>query len=165
MRFKNTLFRKSFSLRPAKKYAPVAATQLKKTWQTLLRQTLVTNTGMKARIVGVSKLETFEFVFDLLLGETFVSCDNLSMPLQSSNASASDGQRIANTTVMTLMLVHTDLCYDLFWVAILLQQKCAADEPSLGWRRKLPARFEESAAAPEFPTIAKEKYKQSYLRP
>ena len=72
--------------------------ELKGTWKT--SKNIVTNTEMKTRIIGVeSKMETCHFVFGLLLGETiFVNCDNLSMALQSSSASAYDDQSTESMT-------------------------------------------------------------------
>ena len=90
--------------------------------------------------------------------------DNLSKTLQSPKLSASEGQRIATMTVKTLQSLRTDSNFDLFWTkAEAARQKLNVNEPELPRKRKLPRRFEDGNAEPEFSSDCKQNFHRQYF--
>ncbi len=61
----------------------------------------------------------FDVFFGISLGELLLKhSDNLSKTLQTSSMSAAEGHKIADMTVSTLQLIHSDekfLTLKLFW--------------------------------------------------
>ena len=125
---------------------------------------IVHDTETIARIRGVaSQMQCFEFFFGLVLGENLLRhTDNLSRTLQKS-CSASEGQIVADMTKRTLLGIRSEQCFDLFWEKV---NRMAADvdvnDPVLPRKRKVPQRFEEGSAAPEFHSTPKNLYRQVY---
>lgn len=121
---------------------------------------------MKARIIGVqAQFKNFRYFFGVLLGELILKhSDNLSKTLQSPKLSASEGQRIATMTVKTLQSLRSDSNFDLFWrKAEITRQKLDVNEPELPRKRKLPKRFEDGNAEPEFSSDCKQHFRQQYF--
>ena len=123
---------------------------------------------MKACILGIeSKMDDFEFLFGLLLGELiFGNCDNLSKGLQLENISASEGQNNANMIVQTLIKILIEDSFKLFWAkALKRKEENDVNDPVLKRKRKLPLRFDQSGEADhEFPDTPYEHYLQLYLK-
>ena len=89
--------------------------------------------------------------------------DNLSKTLQSPKLSAAEGQRIALMTVATLHVLRDDTQFDLFWKSLQeTRTKLDVDDPVLPRKRKLPRRYEEGTAEPEFFDVCKQFYCQQY---
>ena len=122
---------------------------------------------MKARIIiGVqAEFKTFWYFLGLLLGELILKhSDNLSKTLQSSELSASEGQQIATMTVKTLQSLRSDSNFDLFWrKAEITRQKLDVNDPVLPRKRKLPKRFEDVNAEPEFSSDCEQHFHQQYF--
>ena len=102
-------------------------------------------------------MNQFSFLFALMLAERILQhTDNLSKTLQNPQLTAIEGQRIAQLTRSTLLLMRTDENYELFWARILkLQEEFVVDEPTMPRKRKIPARYEDGAAPSEFPSCPK----------
>ena len=118
---------------------------------------------VKARIIGVqAQFKNFRYFFGVLLGELILKhSDNLSKTLQSPKLSASEGQRIATMTVKTLQSLRTDSNFDLFRrKAEIARQKLDVNDPELPRKRKLPKRFEDGSAEPEFSSDCKQHFRQ-----
>ena len=74
-----------------------------------------------------------------------------------------EGERIAQLTRSTLLLMRTDDNYELLWARLLkLHDEFAVGEPTMPRKRKAPARYEDGAASSEFPSCPKAYYKQIY---
>ena len=59
-------------------------------------------------------------------------------------------------TVKTLQSLRTDSNFDLFWrKAEIARQKLDVNDPELPRKRKLPKRFEDGSAEPEFSSDCK----------
>ena len=119
----------------------------------------------RARIIGVqAQMSQFSFLFGLMLAERVLQhTDNLSKTLQNPNLTAIEGERIAQLTRSTLLLMRTDDNYELFWARLLkLHDEFAVGEPTMPRKRKAPARYEDGAASSEFPSCPKAYYKQIY---
>ena len=125
---------------------------------------IVHDTETIARIRGLaSQMQCFYFFFGLVLGEVLHRhTDNLSRTLQKS-CSASEGQIVADMTKRTLFSIRIEQCFDLFWEKV---NRMAVDvdicDPVLPRNRKVPQRFEEGSASPEFHSIPKDIYRQVY---
>ena len=122
---------------------------------------IVHDTETIARIRGVAS--QMQFFFGLVLGEIPLRhTDNLSRTLQKS-CSASEGQIVADMTKRTLSGIRSEQNFDLFWEKV---ARMAADndisDPVLPRKRKVPQRFEEGSAPPEFHSAAKDLYRQVY---
>jgi len=66
--------------------------------------------------------------------------------------SASEGQRVAALTLITLEKIQTNEDFDLFWK--LVQKKASKfdiSEPKLPHKQKAPKRFEVGTGEPHFP--------------
>ena len=119
----------------------------------------------RARIIGVqAQMSQFSFLFGLMLAERVLQhTDNLSKTLQNPNLTAIEGERIAQLTRSTLLLMRTDDNYELFWARLLkLHDEFAVGETTMPRKRKAPARYEDGAASSEFPSCPKAYYKQIY---
>ena len=97
-------------------------------------------------------MSQFSFLFGLMLAERVLQhTDNLSKMLQNPNLMAIEGERIAQLTRSTLLLMRTDDNYELFWARLLkLHDEFAVGEPTMPQKRKAPARYEDGAASSEF---------------
>ena len=127
---------------------------------------LVNDMEMKACILGIgSKMDDFEFLFGLLLGELiFGNCDNVSKALQSENISASEGQTTINMTVQALIKIRNGDSFKLFWAkALKRKEEYDVNDPVLKRKRKLPSRFDHGEADHEFPDTPYEHYLRLYL--
>lgn len=125
---------------------------------------IVHDTETIAHIRGVaSQMQRFDFFFGLVLGEFLLRhTDNLSRTLQKS-CSASKGQIVANMTKKTLFNTRSEQNFDLFWDKVTkLAVNLDVEEPMLPRKRKMPQRFEEGSAPPEFHSSPKDAYRQSY---
>ena len=113
---------------------------------------------------STSSDEPIFFLFGLMFAERVLQhTDNLSKTLQNPNLTAIEGERIAQLTQSTLLLMRTDDNYELFWARLLkLHDEFAVGEPTMPRKRKAPARYEDGAASSEFPSCPKAYYKQIY---
>ena len=67
-------------------------------------------------------------------------------------------------TVKTLQSLRTDSNFDLFWrKAEIARQKLDVNDPELPRKRKLPKRFEDGSAEPEFSSDCKQHFRQQYF--
>ena len=126
---------------------------------------IVHDTETIARIRGVEALmQSFDFFFGLVLGEKLLRItDNLSKTLQIKTFSASEGQEVAKMTKRTLKSMRSEENFNLFWELIMkMSVDVDVSEPRLPRRRKVPARYEEGSAPPEFPSTVKELYRPQY---
>ena len=129
------------------------------TWQDALD--IVKNTEMKSRIIKVStKMESFEFFFGFMLGETILShSDNLSRTLQSSTISAA-GQGVAAITVANLENMRNNPAFDLLWGKVTtMASTLGISEPQLPRQRRVPRRYEPGQAQPEYPSTPSDYYR------
>ena len=118
-----------------------------------------------ARIRGVaSQMQTFDFFFGLILGETLLrNTDNLSRVLQKKNYSASEGHMTAEQTKRTLASIRNEENFDNFWGKVSkLASEVDVNDPVLPRRKKVPRRFEEGTAPPEYHSDPKDMYRQVY---
>lgn len=126
----------------------------------------VSDPFIKSRIIGVkARFKTFHYLFGVMLGHVILQhTDNLSKTLQSPKLSVSEGDRIAKMTVRTLQTLRDDNHFDCFWASVDVRRKEAAvEEPQLPRRRKMPRRYEDGMAEPEFFSDCKDFYRQQYL--
>ena len=138
-------------------------TFIQKLWEESLEATH--DTEIKARIGGVaSQMNTFWFFFGLLLSEKIMRhTDALSRALQRPQLTSVEGQEIAALTVKTLQSIRTESAFDSFWsVEEQRRESLDLEMPSLPRRRKVPKRLDDGNAAPEYPSTAKNMYRQSY---
>ena len=79
-----------------------------KFWDEALKCT--SDTEVKVRIQGVSsQMDTFQFLFNLLLSELILRhTDKLGQTLQSLALSTVEGHEVAMLTVKTLQMIHSD---------------------------------------------------------
>ena len=106
---------------------------------------IISDSETRARIAGVEAyMSKCEYKFGLVLGVCVLRhTDNLSKTLQSPKLNASEGQRIAELTCLTLERIRTNECCDEFWEMVLqLARKHDINEPTLPRKRKAPARYE-----------------------
>ena len=67
-------------------------------------------------------------------------------------------------TVKTLQSLRADSNFDLFWTkAETARQKLDVNEPELPRKRKLPRRFEDGNAEPEFSSDCKQHFHKEYF--
>ena len=119
----------------------------------------------RTRIIGVqAQMNQFSFLFGLMLAERVLQhTDNLSKTLQNPKLTAIEGEKIAQLTRSTLLLMRTDENYDLFWARVLkLRDEFAAGEPTMPRKRKMPARYEDGIAPSVFLSCPKSHYRQIY---
>ena len=124
---------------------------LQSTWDNALE--VARDSESKARIHGVSsQMKTFEYYFGISLGELVLRhSDNLSRTLQHKSLSAAEGQHVAAMVVKTIESMRSEEAYKLFWDKVLLSiESLDVEQPQLPRRRKVPKRFDDSLAAPEF---------------
>ena len=117
---------------------------------------------IKARIIGVkSQMEKFKFFFCLTLLEKLLRhTDKLSQTLQNPKLSCLEGRDIAMLTKRVLEEMRCDSNFNLFWVRVLeARHSLDVSEPELPRKRKVPARFEDGLAQPEFCSSPKNFYK------
>ena len=102
------------------------------------------------------QFKTFQYLFGVALGQLILRhCNNLSKTLQSPKLSAAEGQRIALMTVATLHVLRDDTQFDLFWKSLQeTRTKLDVDDPVLPSKRKVPRRYEDGSAEPEFFDVA-----------
>ena len=99
---------------------------------------------MRRRIRGVSTHMTkFNFYFGCLLSEKILRYgDNLARALQASRLSASDGQKLATTTIKVLEDMRNESTFEGFYTLV---EKSARelniDEPTLPRQRRPPKRL------------------------
>ena len=64
---------------------------------------IVKDTELESRITGVAtQMETFDYLYGVMLGKMILGhSDNLSHTLQERNASAAEGQEVAEIVVQT----------------------------------------------------------------
>ena len=120
----------------------------------------------RSRIIGVkAQMQNFDFLFGVSLGyEILRHTDNLSRTLQRKDLSAAEGQCLTELALSTLGEMRKEESFSKFWAS--LNEKLDdldVDEPTLPRRRKMPKRFEPGNAPPEFPTSAKDLYRQQYF--
>ena len=61
-------------------------------------------------------MKTFDFVFGLVPGQRLLAyTDNLSITMQSPKMTASEARHVADLTCQTLLKMHDDTHFDLFW--------------------------------------------------
>ena len=79
-----------------------------KLWDEALKCT--SDTEVKVRIQGVSsQMDTFQFLFNLLLSELILQhTDKLGQTLQSLALYTVEGHEVAMLTVKTLQMIHSD---------------------------------------------------------
>ena len=119
----------------------------------------------RARIIGVqAQMTQFSFLFGLVISERVLQhTDNLSKTLQNPNLTAAEGEKIAYLTRSTLLRMHSDDNFDLFWERILkLKEEFGVNEATLPRKRRAPARYEDGIAEPEYSSTPKGYYKQMY---
>eukprot|EP00731_Ephydatia_muelleri_P000937 Em0001g937a len=123
---------------------------------------------MRARIGGVAKqMESFDFFFGLELGRiVFSMSDNLSIALQGSSISASEGQSLMKMTLVAFQAIRSEDSFSVFWKTIeRKRQLCKAvliADPSLPRQRKVPKDLEIGSSAPEFANIVEDVYRKAY---
>ena len=109
-------------------------------------------------------------MFGLVLGECVLRhMDNLNKTLRSpklntSVTKASEGQRIAELTCLTLERIRTNECFDEFWEKVRqLARKHDINEPTLPRKRKVPARYEVGSEDRHFNDSPKILFQQNYF--
>ena len=115
-----------------------------------------------ARIRGVaSQMQTFDIYFGLVMGECLLrNVDNLSKTLQKKSFSASEGQLVASQTKKTLLSMRSGECFDLFWKKVnQMTSNVDVNDPVLPRKKRVPMRYEEGSAAPEYHSTL---YRQVY---
>ncbi len=128
--------------------------------------TVLHDTEVIARVQGVeSQMQTFDFFFGLVLGETlFRHSDNLSRTLQKKDFSAVEAQVIAEKTVATLQGIRNDDSFESFWEKVtVLASRNGVNDPILPRRRKRPSRFEEGQAPHSYAVTPKDMYRVIYF--
>ena len=121
---------------------------------------------MKARICRVQvHMQQFKFFFGLMLGRNLLQhTDSLSVCLHRKSLSAAEGQALAAMTIRTLKNVRGDDKFALFWDDVTtLAENNLVNAPVLPWWRRLPARFEDGDAPPEFDETPEFRYRHVYF--
>ena len=105
------------------------------------------------------------FLFGLVIAECVLQhTDNLSENLQSPQHTAAEGEKIAYLAQSTLLRMHFDDNFDLFWERILkLKEGFGVNEATMPQKRKTLARHEDGIAEPEYST-PKSYYRQIYYQ-
>ena len=127
---------------------------------------IISDSETRARIAGVEAyMSKFEYIFDLVLGECVLRhTDNLSKTLQSPKLNASEGQRIAELTCLTVERIRTNECFDEFWEKVLqLARKHGINEPTLPRKSKVPARYEVGSEDGHFHDFPKMLFQHNYF--
>ena len=110
-------------------------------------------------------MKTFNYFFGVNLGILlFGYVDNLATALQGVEKSAMEGQELAKMTVGTLRGLRSDAGFETLWG--LIERRRASlnvEDPVLPRKRKVPARFEEGKAAPEFVASVEAHYRIQYF--
>lgn len=119
-----------------------------------------------ARIRGVAaQMQSFDFFWGLVLGECLLrNTDNLSKTLQKT-FSASEGYLVAQQTKQAIMLMRNDESYDLFCKKVLTlasADEINVAEPVLPRKKRVPSRYEDGNAPPEFHSSLRDMYRQVY---
>ena len=125
-----------------------------------------TQPDVRTRVIGVkAQMESFDTLFGISVAELVLRHgDNLSATLRSSTISAAEGQCVASLTTSTIVKMHTNESFSLFWEIV--QNKAAAvhvNEPRLTRRRKAPARFEAGGGPANYPETVEAHYRQIYF--
>ena len=108
-------------------------------------------------------MQTFDFLFGVILGELLRHSDNLSMTLQSSKMSAAKAQQIVSMTVKTLETLRMEDNFGYFWITVTkTADELSASEPGLLRKRRVPQRFETANASAEFHPTVEQHYRQMY---
>ena len=125
---------------------------------------IVRDTETISQIRGIDALmRTFDFFFGLVLGECLLRhTDNLSRTLQK-NFSASEGQIVAEKTKLTLLSIRNEASFDSFWEKVVgMSERVHVEEPRLSRRRRVPRRYEDGIAEPEYSTTPEDHYRRIY---
>ena len=114
---------------------------LQELWKNALE--VATDSEVRARLVGVTTMTKFSYLFGVILGECILThTDNLSKTLQNPFLTASEGYSIAELTYQTLERIRSDEAYNLFWGKVLsVQAKLDVSDPILARKRKIPTRY------------------------
>ncbi|XP_068213841.1 zinc finger MYM-type protein 1-like [Palaemon carinicauda] len=111
------------------------------------------DTETKARLGSVnSSMKTFDYFFGCNIGVQLLGyADNLAKALQATKRSAMDGQELAKMTVTTLKSLRNDEAFESLWKQIQSRRENVdVAEPTLPRKRRVPVRYEEGQAPPEF---------------
>ena len=112
-------------------------------WDEVLAGSL--DSEVRACVIGVkAQMQTYGFFFGMSLAR-LVLChgDNLSVALQSSNMSDSEGQQIAALTVSSLEKLRTDAAFSIFWESTVRKSNdFDMAEPQLPRKRRRTQRHE-----------------------
>ena len=87
-----------------------------------------------ARIIGVqAQMTQFSVLFGLMVAERILQhTDILNKTLQNSKLTAAEGEKIAFLTRSTLLRVHSDDNFDLFWERVLkLKEEFEVNEATM----------------------------------
>ncbi len=77
---------------------------------------------------------------------------------------SAEGQEIARLTVKTLQSIRTEHALDAFWNVVEQRRELLdVEEPKLPRKRKTPRRFDDGNAVAEYPSTAKDIYRQFYF--
>ena len=107
-------------------------------------------------------MRTFDFFFGLVLGEFLLRhTDNISRTLQK-NFSASEGQIVAEKTKVTLLSIRNEASFDSWEKVVGMSERVDVEKPRLSRRRRVPRRYEDGNAEPEYPTTPEEHYRRIY---
>ena len=120
---------------------------------------------MRARIDGVAKqMESFDFLFGAELRRKVLNmAGNLSMVLQGSTVSASEGQTLMQMTINALESIRSDDSFTLFWGLVRQRQReHGVDEAKLPRQRNVPRRLEVGSSVPEGHRSAEDLYRRTY---
>ena len=107
----------------------------------------------------------FDYLFGVILGECILNhTDNLSITLQNSSLTASEGQSIAELTCQTLEKIRSDEAYNLFWEKdVSVQAKFDVSDPVLPRIRRAPTRYELGSSVGSYPATPKALYRRHYF--
>ena len=128
--------------------------------------TLVKDTEMKARIIGVKlMMKKFDFLFGCSIGKTLLNqTDKLSAKLQCPKLSALEAQTIAMYTVKALKQDRNDNYFEIFWEYVIhMPKKLSIEQPVLPRKRKLLVGFDENQNIYHHPETPKVAYRKVYF--
>ena len=94
---------------------------------------------MRGRIIGVqAQMVKFEYFFGISILQILLRhSDNLSKTLQSPKITASEGQKLSNLTVKTLISLRSDTLFNNLWEKLKKEANTLGiEEPSLPRKRK-----------------------------
>ena len=112
------------------------------------RKEYVRDVEMRSRIRGVSTHMTkFAFYFGCLLSEKILRySDNLARALQASQLSASDGKKLATTTIKVLEDMRNESTFEGFYTLVAKSaRELNVDEPTLPRQRRPQKRLHSSS--------------------